>query len=163
MSKNGFVSTKEVGGTWGMPSKVYRKTFPPGTSPEYVKREAALQKVAAKYKLSPKVLGTDGKTYIDMEHLDEMTVDDMYGQVIDDIPPHIISAMWSTLYTLYHICGIEYLDVWPRNFIEKGGRVWIIDFGDAREITYKKNEEFDEYLEGILEAGTITHWNQDFE
>ena len=145
-----------------MPVNVYRKTFPPGTPASAVKREAALQKVAAKYKLSPKVLATDGKTYIDMEHLNEMTVDDMYGDVIDDIPPNIISAMWANLYTLYHICGIEYIDVWPRNFIEKGGRVWIIDFGDAREITYKDDEEYDDYLQEILEKGTITRWNPEF-
>ena len=142
---------------------VYRKTFPRATPASAVKREAALQKVAAKYRLSPKVLDTDGKTYIDMEDLDEMSIGDVYGDDIDEIPPKILSGMWSALYTLYHVCGIEYVDVWPRNFIEKGGRVWIIDFGDARELTYKDNEEHNEYLQEILEAGTITHWNQDFE
>jgi tRNA A-37 threonylcarbamoyl transferase component Bud32 len=140
----------------------YRKQFPKGTPPSYVKREAALQKVAAKYGLSPKVIATDNKTYIEMEYLGEMTVDDEYGQNIDDIPPNILSAMWSNLYILYHVCGIQYLDVWPRNFIEKGGRVWIIDFGDAKELTYKKNEEEDEYLSEILDSGLITHWNPEF-
>ena len=146
-----------------MAPKVYRKEFPKGTPPNYVKREAALQKVAAKYGLSPKVIATDNKTFIEMEYVDEMTVDDEHGQNIDDIPPNILSAMWASLYMLYHVCGIEYLDVWPRNFIQKGGRVWIIDFGDARELTYKKNEEEDEYLAKILEAGTITHWNPEFQ
>jgi tRNA A-37 threonylcarbamoyl transferase component Bud32 len=146
----------------GTNNMTYRKTFPVGTPAKAVKREVTLQKVAAKYGLSPKVIATDNKTYIEMEHLGEMTVDDEHGQNIDDIPPKILSGMWSSLYTLYHVCGIEYLDVWPRNFIEKGGRVWIIDFGDARELTYKENEEEDDYLAGILEAGTITHWNPDF-
>jgi len=146
-----------------MANQIYHKTFPSGTPAKAVKREVELQKVAAKYGLSPKVIATDNKTYIDMEYIGDMTVDDEYGQNIDDIPPKILSGMWSCLYILYHICGIEYLDVWPRNFIEKGGRVWIIDFGDARELTYKKNEVEDEYLAEILEEGTITYWNPDFE
>lgn len=146
-----------------MANQIYRKTFPTGTPAKAVKREVELQKVSAKYGLSPKVIATDNKTYIDMEYIGDMTVDDEHGQNIDDIPPKILSGMWSCLYILYHICGIEYLDVWPRNFIEKGGRVWIIDFGDARELTYKKNEVEDEYLSEILEEGTITHWNPDFE
>jgi tRNA A-37 threonylcarbamoyl transferase component Bud32 len=142
--------------------KIFHKTFPKRRA-GYVRREVGLQKVAAKYGLSPKVIDTDYETYIDMEDLEEMSIGDMYGENIEDIPPNILAAMWSHLYTLYHVCGIEYKDVWPRNFIEKNGRVWIIDFGDARELTYRSNERVDEYLQEILEAGTITHWNQEFE
>lgn len=141
--------------------KVFHKTFPKRRA-GYVEREVGLQRVAAKYGLSPKVIDTDNKTYIDMEDLEEMSVADMYGENIEDIPPNILAAMWSHLYTLYHVCGIEYKDVWPRNFIEKNGRVWIIDFGDARELTYRSNERVDEYLQEILKAGTITHWNPEF-
>ena len=141
--------------------KIFHKTFPKRKA-GYVRREVGLQMVAVKYGLSPAVMDTDYETYIDMVDLEEMTVGDIYGEEISDIPPKILAAMWSHLYTLYHVCGIEYIDVWPRNFIEKNGRVWIIDFGDARELTYRKNERVNDYLQEILEAGTITHWNADF-
>ena len=140
---------------------VYRKEFK-NMKPGYVRREAELQMVSAKYKMSPKVLATDYETFIEMEHLEEMSVGDMYGEEVEDIPPHIISAMWSLLWMLYHVCGISYIDVWPRNFIEKNGRVWIIDFGDAYELTYSDSEKPDDYLDEILKAGKITHWNQEF-
>ena len=139
----------------------YRKVFK-GVDPSYVRNEAELQMVAAKFGLSPKVLGTDYKTFIEMEEIENMNVGDWYGEDIKDIPPHILSAMWSLVWMLYHVCGIAYIDVWPRNFVEKNGRVWIIDFGDAYELRYTDSEEPDHYLDEILKAGKITHWNPEF-
>lgn len=143
--------------------KNFKKVFT-GVPESYVRNEVMLQRISAEFGLSPDVKKTDYKTFIEMQDLKEMSVEDMYGSDINNIPPKILSAMWSILYTLYHNCDIEYIDVWPRNFIEKNGRVWIIDFGDAREICHDDEDyEPDEYLAGILEAGKITHWNPEFE
>ena len=137
--------------------KIYHKAFHKGKS-EYIRHEASLLKIASDHVLSPKFIKTDNETYIDMEDLDEMSVGDMYTNDINEIPPHILAGIFALIWTLYHVHGIEYLDVWPRNFIEKDGRVWIIDFGDAR----KKGGEIDDYLGEILAAGKITHWNPEF-
>lgn len=123
-----------------------------------VRREAELLNTAASYGLAPEVYDTDYKTYIEMEDLEEMSVSDMYGDEIKNIPPHILGGMFSIVWFLYYVAGIEYRDLWPRNFIAIGDRVFIIDFGDAR----KKNKKCDHYLEKILKAGRITHWNPNF-
>jgi hypothetical protein len=93
-----------------------------------------------------------------MEDLDELNVGDMWGENIEGIPANILAGMFSIIWTLYYVHNIEYRDVWPRNFVEKDGRVWIIDFGDARE----KSDEIDDYLGEILASGKITHWNEEF-
>ena len=142
--------------------KKFKKTFA-NLPEEYVRNEVVLQQVSAAAGFSPRILKTDYKTFIEMEDLKEMSVEDMYGSNIKDIPPTILKSMWSILNTLYHKHDIEYIDVWPRNFIEKNGRVWIIDFGDAREVDYEDPDyEPDEYLHEILAAGKITHWNPEF-
>lgn len=143
--------------------KNFKKTFK-NVPESYVRNEVILQGIAARHGLAPNIKKTDYKTFIEMENLNEMSVGDMYGDEIENIPPNVLSDMWKILHTLYHKCDIEYVDVWPRNFIEKDGRVWIIDFGDAREICHDDEQyEHDEYLDEILRAGRITHWNPDFE
>ena len=136
---------------------IYRKEFK-NPKAGYVKREAGFLRKAARYGLSPKLLKTDNETFIEMDNLQEMSVGDMYGDEIEDIPPHILAGMFSLVWTLYHVCKIQYLDLWPRNFITKDDRVWIIDFGDA----LKASDEPDEYVMEILKAGKITHWNSAF-
>ena len=136
---------------------VYRKEFT-NHKTAYVKNEVRLQKIAARLNLAPKILKTDNKTFIEMELLEEMSVGDMYGNDISEIPARILGGMFSLVWMLYHVCGIEYLDLWPRNFIEVGGRVWILDFGDAR----KKSKKQDEYLESVFKKGRITKWNPEF-
>lgn len=136
---------------------IYRKEFT-NPKPGYVKREATFLRKAARYGLSPKILKTDNETFIEMDNLREMSVGDMYGDDIKDIPPHILAGMFSLVWTLYHVCKIQYRDLWPRNFITKDDRVWIIDFGDAT----KTSDTLDEYVAEILKAGKITHWNQHF-
>lgn len=140
---------------------IYRKTFPIGTKPAYVRNEAELQTEVSKYGLTPKIIRTDNKTFIEMEDLECMNVGDTYGDNVNDIPANIRAQMWSILWYLHAILGIDYVDVWPRNFVEVDGRVWIIDFGDA--YWHDDNEEMNWYLEEILDAGCITEWNPDFE
>ena len=136
---------------------VYRKEFTT-EKPAYIKNEVRLQKIASRYGLAPKVLKTDNKTFIEMVRLEEMNVGDMYGNDIDEIPPRVVGGMFSLVWILYHICGIEYLDLWPRNFVEVDGRVWVIDFGDAR----MKKDKKDDYLESVFKKGRITKWNPEF-
>ena len=136
---------------------VYRKEFTT-EKPAYIKNEVRLKKIAARYGLAPKVLKTDNKTFVDMVRLEEMNVGDMYGNDIDDIPPRVVGGMFGLVWILYHICGIEYLDLWPRNFVEVDGRVWVIDFGDAR----MKRDKKDDYLESVFKKGRITKWNPEF-
>jgi predicted Ser/Thr protein kinase len=126
--------------------------------PSYVRREAEFLQIAASHGLAPEVYDTDYKTYIEMEDLETMNVGDFYGEDIKHIPKHILAGMFSILWFLYHVCDIEYRDVWPRNFIVINDRVYIIDFGDAR----KKQKKCDSYLSKILKAGKITHWNPAF-
>jgi len=123
-----------------------------------VRREAQLLNTAASYGIAPEVYDTDHKTYIEMEDLYEMNVGDKYGNDISGIPKHVLAGMFSILWFLYHVCDIEYIDVWPRNFIEVKKRVYIVDFGHATKKTGRCNP----YLKRILDSGRITHWNPDF-
>ena len=136
---------------------VYRKELT-NHKAVYVKNEVRLQKIAARLNLAPKILKTDNKTFIEMVQLEEMNVGDMYGNDIDEIPARVLGGIFSLVWTLYHVCGIEYLDLWPRNFIEVGERVWVIDFGDAR----MKKDKKDNYLESVFKKGRITKWNPEF-
>lgn len=137
---------------------VYRKEF---TTEKHasIRNEVRLQKIAAKHGLAPKVLKTDNKTFIEMVRLEKMNVGDMYGNDIDKIPPRVVGGMFSLVWILYHVCEIEYLDLWPRNFVELDGRLWVIDFGDAR----MRKDNKDEYLESVFKKGRITKWNPEFE
>ena len=123
--------------------------------PKDVKREAELLNIAASYGLAPDVIDTDYKTYIEMNDLSAMNVADMWG---DEIPEEILGGMFSIIWILYHVCNIEYRDIWPRNFIVVDKRVYIVDFGHAR----RKQKKCNKYLLQILNAGTLTHWNPEF-
>lgn len=124
----------------------------------YVRKEAELLNIAAAHGLAPEVFDTDNETYIEMEILNGETVEGMYGNDIRRVPKYILAGMFSILWHLYHVCGIEYVDVWPRNFMVANERLYIIDFGDA----IRKQQECDDYLKMILKAGKITKWNPDF-
>lgn len=123
-----------------------------------VRREAEFLNLAASHGLAPEVYDTDYKTYIEMEDMETMNISDMYGDEIKNIPKHILSGMFSIVWFLYNVCNIEYRDLWPRNFIAIGDRVYIVDFGDAR----LKGKKCDKYLAKILKSGRITHWNPEF-
>ena len=143
-------------------AKIFRKKFPKGTKLSSIHNEINLQKHAAKLGLAPRILGTDNATYIDMQHLGDYSVSDMYGDEIDAIPPRVLSGMWSCIYMLFYQCDIAYRDVWPRNFMEQNGRVWIIDFGDAQRINWNREDKIDKYLLSVIEDGHIDHWNPEF-
>ena len=138
----------------------YTKRFP-NTSAEDVLREVTLQRAAAEYGLAPDVLETDNASFITMEHMGSMNLAEMYGDTMEDIPETIKRDIWNILWALYSCCDIEYTDVTPYNFVEKDGRVWILDFGHARKIN---GGEIDDWLLSVLndESTTLSEWNADF-
>jgi serine/threonine-protein kinase RIO1 len=93
-----------------------------------------------------------------MENLNEMCIADMYGEDPKDIPKIVWDQIRVILKILYFDEGIEYIDITGYNFIEKKGKVYIIDFGDA--IYTKKNKEMNWFLSYFL--GGHNGWNPDF-
>jgi tRNA A-37 threonylcarbamoyl transferase component Bud32 len=129
------------------------------TAAKEVEREADMLKTSADLGLSPAVIDTDNRTYIEMEDLEEMCIADKYGEDIDDVPEEVQEDIYSILLTLYKVAGIEYRDVTPYNFIEKDGVTYVIDFGHARYVD--EDELTDEYLIDVLCSGALM-WNPEF-
>jgi RIO-like serine/threonine protein kinase len=93
-----------------------------------------------------------------MDNLNEFCIADKYGEQIRMIPLWIRQEIVEILWVLYSQLGIQYVDVTPYNFIEKDGRVWIIDFGHAID----KSDILDPYLESIFNTWKLTRWNPRF-
>jgi predicted Ser/Thr protein kinase len=126
-----------------------------------IKKEVELQTIGAEYGMSPCVLDTDNKTFIAMEDLDAMNIADLYGEQIENIPEKIRGDIWNILWILFSCADIEYLDVTPYNFIEKDGRLWVIDYGHARKT---KRGKINPWLLGVLsdQRMTLSEWNPEF-
>jgi len=127
-------------------------------SPDTIENEVELQNVAASYGFAPKVYDTS-EDEIHMEDLQEMCIADKYGEDPKTIPPYIWVSIRSIIHTLYYKEGIEYIDITPYNFIEKDGKVYIIDFGHA--YYYKSKEMKNWFVKQFLEDG-VNEWNPDF-
>ena len=136
---------------------IYRKLFQ-NIPPEDVRREAELQTIAANANFAPRVVDTDFSSFIDMIDLREMCIADKYGESLQTMPTFILEDIYIILRDLYIQYHIEYIDVTPYNFIEKNGRVWIIDFGHASK---KGNNNW--YLMEVFDAKRIYSWNPDFQ
>jgi tRNA A-37 threonylcarbamoyl transferase component Bud32 len=123
---------------------------------QQILNEVELQTRAFRKGLAPKIIQTDYKTYIKMEKIPEMCIADMYGEDIKMVPKKILKDIYNILYILYHECDIEYVDVTPYNFIEHDGKVWVIDFGDAKPV----KKEY--YLQEVFDNEEVLEWNPDF-
>ena len=132
-----------------------------------ITREIEIQEIASKYNFSPKIIKSqiiynkeDSKYIgnITMENIQEMCIADMYGEDPKDIPKLVWDQIRVILKILYFDEGIEYIDITGYNFIEKNGKVYIIDFGDA--IYTKKDKEMNWFLSYFL--GGHNGWNPDF-
>lgn len=132
-----------------------------------ISREIEMQEIASNYNFSPKIINSiitfnkkDEKYIgnITMENLQEMCIADMYGENPKDIPKKIWDQIRVILKILYFNEGIEYIDITGYNFIEKNGKVYIIDFGDA--IYSKKDKEINWFLKYFLDGHN--GWNPDF-
>jgi tRNA A-37 threonylcarbamoyl transferase component Bud32 len=132
-----------------------------------ITREIEMQEISANYGFSPKIIHSN-ITYADinnkyighitMEHLGEMCLADQYGENPSNIPKIIWDQIRTMLRILYNEEGIEYIDITGYNFIEKKGKVYIIDFGDA--IYTRKDREMNWFLSYFL--GGHNGWNPDF-
>jgi len=132
-----------------------------------IDREIEMQEISSKYGFSPKIINSkiifnkeDNKYIgnITMEHIKEMCLADKYGEDPQNIPKIIWDQIRIILKILYNEEGIEYIDITGYNFIEKNGKVYIIDFGDA--IYSKKDKEINWFLNYFL--GGHNGWNPDF-
>ena len=134
---------------------MYRKDFS-STRPRDIVREARLQRDAAKLGLSPAVLRTDNRTFIEMDLIPDLTLFDRYGYDVEELPDEIRSQVYDIVDTLYRN-GIQYVDITPHNFIEENGKVWIIDFGHA-----SNRKRLCKYLIKLFNQGYLFAWNADF-
>lgn len=86
-----------------------------------------------------------------------MCIADMYGEAIENMPQGILKEIYDILVNLYLVCDIAYIDVTPYNFIENNSKVWVIDFGNARNAPGK-----DEWLDQTFRTCKITSCNPEF-
>ena len=123
-------------------------------------QEIELQRIAEKYNFCPRILNVEREgciTRIFMEHLEADCLAGTYGEDPDDVPEWIWDEIRHMVTTLYEEEGIEYRDITPYNFIEKDGRVYMIDFGDAK---YSNHEPVDWFLGEFLDGENS--WNPDY-
>ena len=143
---------------------VYTKTiiYDDNFLEEDAENEIELQKIASSnYDFVPKIINTtfeDDKCVIEMENLEASNLADIYGENIEDIPDHVWNSIRIILKILLEEEGIEYVDITPYNFIEKDGKVYIIDFGHAY---YTDLVDIDPFLNDVLYKN-LKSWNRDF-
>jgi tRNA A-37 threonylcarbamoyl transferase component Bud32 len=121
--------------------------------------EIELQNIAAGYDFCPRILKTeedDGEVRIHMEDVEEDPIVSVYGENPHDVPEWIWNEIRRMILTLYEEEGIEYVDITPYNFIEKNGRIYMIDFGHAKY----KDGETDWFLTEFLSGENS--WNPDY-
>lgn len=135
------------------------KMFVKGILTDDADLEIEIQTIAAGYGFSPRILKTEegvGTVQVYMEDIEEDPLVTSYGEDPNDIPKWIWDEIRFMVRTLYEEEGIEYVDITPYNFIEKDGRIYMIDFGDAR---YKEGEP-DWFLAEFLDGENS--WNPDY-
>lgn len=125
-------------------------------------QEIELQNVASKLGFAPKirkVFKEPNEWTILMDHLgNACSLSEVYGDSNEDIPKDVWNRIRTMISTLYYDYEIEYVDVTPYNFLEVDGRIWMIDFGDARYA--KTGVDMDWYLQDFLDGENF--WNPDF-
>jgi tRNA A-37 threonylcarbamoyl transferase component Bud32 len=128
-----------------------------------IELEIEFQNIAASYGFAPNILEYTkypDRYEIVMELIDAPCLAAEYSDDPKKIPQRIWEEIYTILVTLYEREGIEYIDFTGYNFIEKGGKVYIIDFGDARYAATDKGEACNWFLADFLQ-GEYT-WNPDF-
>lgn len=123
--------------------------------------EMELQTIAARHGFSPNIIKSiiDGNTcYIYMDDLDTSCLADVYGENPNDIPDDIWNEIRTMVETLLNDEGIEYSDITPYNFIEKDGKIYMIDFGHARYVD--DNESISWFVRDFIDGEN--NWNPDY-
>lgn len=114
-------------------NEVAIKIFKKNKSSRSIKREAKLQQTAAEHGISPRVLNYDGEgKYIVMEKLDINLWDCFCKQKgqLDKKQQKAIIHLFEEL----DKCKVFHGDPNPLNFMKKGNKWYVIDFGFAKPI-----------------------------
>jgi len=137
----------------GLSGKMFYKEIKPDTE------EVELQEVAAKHGFSPRILNVEkqvDKWIVAMEDVEEECLASHYGDDPKNVPKWIWDEIRRMVEFLYDEEEIEYRDVTPYNFIAKDGRIYMIDFGDAKYKCSEKDWFLNEFLDGE------NYWNPDY-
>jgi len=109
------------------------KIFKPTKSTRQIEREATLQQQVAEYSLAPSVIEFNGKgKYIVMEKLDTNLYDlfcRQQGQLTNKQQKDLLQ-----LFRALDTTGVFHADPNPLNFMYKGSRLYVIDFGMAKKM-----------------------------
>ena len=93
-----------------------------------------------------------------MDKINEMSVSDMYGEHMSDVPKEVVDQIRNIITVLYNNY-IEYPDITGYNFIETDGKVYIIDMEHAR---YNYGiATYDPYILRFIKED-VTEWNEKF-
>jgi hypothetical protein len=137
------------------PQKTFKKV---NVSP----KEAAMQLLLSTDILKgyvPKVYSYDAiNSILIMEKIDEMSVSDMYGEHMSDVPKDVVTQIRNIIKVLYNNY-IEYPDITGYNFIEKDEKVYIIDMEHAHYNYGIKS--YDPYILRFIKEDA-TEWNEQF-
>ena len=128
---------------------------------EDAENEVELQKIADNYNFVPKIINTsfeEERCVIEMEYLESKNLADIYGENIEEVPEHVWNSIRIILKILLEEEGIEYVDITPYNFMEKDGKVYVIDFGHAY---YTDLVDVNPFLNDVL-YNDLKSWNPDF-
>lgn len=120
--------------------------------------EALIQTLA--YKYAPQIRGAvigEKTSKLLMDKIEGKTLYELYGDDPEDVPENVWGTIRRMLQELYDEHDIQYVDVTPYNFIvDKYGRMWIVDYGDAMLCSDITNWFLVDFLEGE------NSWNSDF-
>lgn len=107
----------------------------------------------------PEVFNYDTNSNIlTMQTIPFMSISNLYGENMSNVPKNIIKKIRSIVNTLYK-ANIEYPDITGYNFIKYDDKIWIIDFEHSK-INCDK-ETYDPYILKFINGNTKI-WNPRF-
>ena len=118
------------------------KCFAKSKSPTTLQKEALAQKEVAKYDLAPKIKEVnEDEKFIVMDYLDKNLFDIVKKN--DGNIPDIYQKKIGNLITKLDETGVFHGDPNPANFMLKGQKMYIIDFGFAKDIDDRLIKKYD--------------------
>ena len=126
--------------TYSVNKKYALKQYKPRKSAQSITKEAALQRRLAEVRVCPKVIDVDTRRkYILMEKLDKHLFDiNSEKRISADHQKQLIK-----LYDRMDSAGVFHGDANPLNYMTKGKKLYVIDFGMSKEITPKLIKKLD--------------------
>lgn len=115
--------------------------------------------VAETLGFAPRIIATDGSTWMETERIPCMNVADKYGE--HDVPQRVWKRIHEIVHALFHTLQMEYIDITGYNFIEdKTSRVWCIDYEHVTQRVSDKPRNW--FLRDFLDTPNMREWNPDF-